>query len=198
MKSAGVLLTFGIVLAAMVLPAVAGSAPKRCEGRSPTIVGGDGNNRLRGTEGPDVIDAGGGDDTIRALGGKDRVCGGNGNDTVYAGDGDDRIRGGKDFDTLVGDAGDDSIEPGEGHDIADGGPGSDTVVYKRERTGVIVNLAANSTRLAAGRDSLPSIENVIGSRFTDILTGDAGANVLRGGGGVDKLSGGGGKDTLVQ
>ncbi|HEY5976566.1 MAG TPA: hypothetical protein VIT85_01810 [Solirubrobacterales bacterium] len=198
MKSAGVLLTFGIVLALALLPAVAGSAPKKCEGRSPTNVGGDGNNRIRGTEGPDTIDAGAGDDTIRGLGGDDRVCGGEGNDTVYGGEGDDAIRGGEDFDTLVGDAGDDAIEPEAGHDIADGGPGSDTVVYRHERAGVIVNLAANTTRLSAGRDSLPSIENVIGSRFTDILAGDKGANVLRGGGGVDELSGGGGKDTLVQ
>ena len=142
MKSAGVLLTIGIVLALALLPAVAGSAPKKCEGRSATIAGGDGNNRIRGTEGPDVIDAGGGNDTIRGLGGDDRVCGGEGNDTVYGGEGDDAIRGGEDFDTLVGDAGDDAIEPEAGHDIADGGPGSDTVVYKRERVGVIVNLAA--------------------------------------------------------
>ena len=44
-------------------------------------------------------------------------------------------------------------------------------------------------------DTLNGIENLIGSRHNDTLTGDAGDNVLRGGPGGDRLVGGGGSDT---
>ena len=63
---------------------------------------------------------------------------------------------------------------------------------------MIVDLRKHSTVEADGRDSLPSIENLTGSRFGDTLYGDSGPNVLRGGPGLDTLHGGGGKDTLVQ
>jgi Ca2+-binding RTX toxin-like protein len=63
---------------------------------------------------------------------------------------------------------------------------------------VIVDLALNTTKISAGRDSLPSIENATGSSLADTLIGDTEPNVLRGGGGKDKLVGGGGKDSLLQ
>ena len=95
------------------------------------------------------------------------------------GPGDDTIGGGTGFDTLVGGAGDDALEPEKGHDVVDGGPGSDTAVYSDEPAAVIVDLAKNSTIKASGRDNLPSIENLIGSRFDDALYGDSAPNVLR-------------------
>jgi Ca2+-binding RTX toxin-like protein len=48
----------------------------------------------------------------------------------------------------------------------------------------------------AGNDTLTGIENLVGSGFDDILTGDAGANVLSAGAGADSLDGGAGADTL--
>ena len=42
-----------------------------------------------------------------------------------------------------------------------------------------------------------SVENVIGSRFADQLTGDRGDNVLEGGAGDDTITGGAGRDTFV-
>jgi Ca2+-binding RTX toxin-like protein len=63
---------------------------------------------------------------------------------------------------------------------------------------VVIDLEKHTSLLSAGRDSLPSIENVIGSPFADKLFGDAGPNVLEGGPGKDKLFGGGGEDILVQ
>ena len=58
---------------------------------------------------------------------------------------------------------------------------------------MIVDLKRHSTLESAGRDSLPSIENVTGSRFDDKLLGDAGPNVLEGGPGQDRLVGRGGR-----
>ena len=64
---------------------------------------------------------------------------------------------------------------------------------------MIVDLGKNSTIQAAGRDSLPSIENLTGSRFDDTLYGDDGAERARGA--VRARTGWsarGGKDTLRQ
>jgi Ca2+-binding RTX toxin-like protein len=47
-----------------------------------------------------------------------------------------------------------------------------------------------------GTDTLVGIENLYGSDFNDILTGDALANMMVGGKGDDRLSGGKGDDTL--
>ncbi len=49
---------------------------------------------------------------------------------------------------------------------------------------------------AAG-DTLTGIENIIGSAYADILTGDSAANALTGGDGDDVLSGGEGDDKLI-
>jgi acid phosphatase type 7 len=91
-----------LVLAAMLLSSgpssAAATAKPRCFGRAATIVGTPGNDRLRGTEHPDVIAGLGGNDTIVGLGGNDRVCGGAGNDHIYAGAGFDLIDGGKGVD----------------------------------------------------------------------------------------------------
>jgi Ca2+-binding RTX toxin-like protein len=181
----GLRLALPIALAASLLALVllggpVAGATSRCGGKAVTIPGTDGNDRIKGTQGDDVIEAGAGADTIDGKGGDDRICGGEG------------------FDTLVGGSGDDTLEPGGGDDVADGGAGSDTAVYARESKAVIVDLAKGSTIRAAGRDSLPSIENLTGSRFGDTLYGDGGPNVLRGGPGDDRLVGRGGEDTLLQ
>ena len=44
-------------------------------------------------------------------------------------------------------------------------------------------------------DTLSGIENIIGSAFADVLTGDGGPNTLVGGAGADALNGGAGTDT---
>jgi Ca2+-binding RTX toxin-like protein len=47
-----------------------------------------------------------------------------------------------------------------------------------------------------GGDRLVSIENLIGSPYSDVLRGDDNANVIEGGGGEDTLYGYGGDDVL--
>ena len=117
----------------------------------------------------------------------DTIHGRGGNDTLDGGDGDDVIRGGADDDILIG---------GAGADVLDGGDGTDTVDYSSNGTGVRVFLRsvdgggiaaevngpagdgvtyANSAAGAAGGDAdgdvLASIENVVGSRYSDIVYG---------------------------
>ncbi|MDX2214220.1 MAG: GDSL-type esterase/lipase family protein [Oculatellaceae cyanobacterium bins.114] len=47
------------------------------------------------------------------------------------------------------------------------------------------------------RDTLSSIENVIGTNFVDTIVGGTGANIITGGAGGDRITGGGGADTFV-
>jgi Ca2+-binding RTX toxin-like protein len=90
----------------------------------------------------------------------------------------------------------------QGNDTIDGRGGIDRVEYTRSNftSGVIVNL---ETGLAedgfgnGGTDTLIGIEDVLGSRLDDGLTGNAGANWLNGSDGDDYLFGGGGNDILV-
>ena len=87
---------------------------------------------------------------------------------------------------------------GLGADDIDGGTGTtaDTVSYRWSHEGVTVALddSASTGGTAAG-DTLINIENLIGSSFDDMLTGDGGANTLNGGAGDDTLTGGAGTDT---
>src|SRR3954468_13142963 len=85
--------TVGAVAALALLPASAFAA---------TIVGGPGDERLRGTNAPDVIDGNGGNDRILGLRGDDKLVGGPGNDRISGGRGEDTIFGVQGNDRLDG------------------------------------------------------------------------------------------------
>ena len=143
-----------------------------------TVAGDVTSETITGTAFADTIGGLGGDDTLNGLAGNDYLDGGSGNDNISGGDGDD---------TLIGGLGDDALNGGNGWDIADyGGAGA----------AVTVSLASGTASGGAGNDTLAWIEEIRGSTFNDILTGDGNANILRGGGGIDTLIGGGGNDTL--
>lgn len=93
--------------------------------------------------------------------------------------------------------GDDIISGGAGNDIIFGGSGIDTASYNDAGSGVVVNLQKGKASGGAGNDVLINIENIEGSQFDDILTGNRGDNVIFGGAGNDTLSGGRGADTLT-
>ena len=106
---------------------------------------------------------------------------------------------------LDGGPGADVLLGGEGDDILRGGRGTDRVLYTRSNRGVRVNLRAGVAR-GMGVDRLFGIQDVLGSRFADVLDGNArdnaldgwqGDDMLRGRAGSDALSGGGGNDVLL-
>ncbi|MBW8725607.1 MAG: M10 family metallopeptidase C-terminal domain-containing protein [Inquilinus limosus] len=79
----------------------------------------------------------------------------------------------------------------------DGGTGTDTASYATALIGVGVNLFGGVVGGGdSAGDSYVSVENVVGSGFSDGIIGDDGANGLWGMVGNDYLSGGGGADTL--
>ena len=118
--------------------------------------------------------------------GDDLVVGNAAANYIYGGDGNDRIG---------GSGGEDTLEGGAGADRLDGGSGMDWASYRESDSAVTVNLADNTVSGGhAEGDVLAEIENVIGSRYGDVLTGNDGANRLEGGAGADRLDGGGGDD----
>ena len=98
---------------------------QHCLGKTPTIVGTDGPDSLKGTAGPDVILSYEGKDKINGRGGKDRICGSEGNDKLAGGAGSDKIHGSNGKDKLIGGKGRDNLLGGNGKDRLLGGKGKD-------------------------------------------------------------------------
>jgi Ca2+-binding RTX toxin-like protein len=137
--------------------------------------------------GTDIISGDGGNNTIWAYGGNDRLYGRSGNDDLYGGEGRDSLFGGN---------GNDQLHGGKGADVLSGGNGQDQADYFHS-TGVTVSLDGSlvATGDALG-DTFSSIEELVGSSSTDILSGDALNNTLWGEGGSDTLYGRNGDDLL--
>jgi Ca2+-binding RTX toxin-like protein len=134
---------------------------------------------------------------LTGTGFRDVLFGGIGADKLSGGAGDDNLAGAAGNDQLTGGDGNDRLFGGAGADILNGGIGTDTVSYVTSTAGVTIGLAgAAGVGGDAQGDTLTAIENIVGSRFNDILTGDAGANVLTGGDGNDVLRGGAGADRI--
>ncbi|WP_019864975.1 beta strand repeat-containing protein [Methylovulum miyakonense] len=100
------------------------------------------------------------------------------------------------------------IYAGSGNNTLDGAGntgvgGADTLSYQygvSSTTGVTVSLALATSQATggSGSDTISNFENLTGSNYSDVLTGNAGVNVITGGYGNDSLNGGtGGADTLV-
>ena len=144
---------------------------------------------LHGTERADVLTGGADGDILYGFGGNDTLKGGAGDDVLAGNDGADVLQGGDGDDYLLGGAGNDTI---------DGGAGNDWAAYEDATAGVKVDLSLTGAQntVGGGTDKLTSIENVYGSDFNDILTGNAEANMMVGGKGADVVNGGKGDDTL--
>ncbi len=119
--------------------------PVRCDGRTATIVGTNGNDHLVGTPDNDFIHGLGGNDIITGLGGNDVMCGGRGRDRLSGNGGKDRLFGGSGKDVLKGGAGpdrlfgqsnNDAMNGQSGFDRCDGGSGRDTAASCDRRTNV--------------------------------------------------------------
>ncbi|NVJ70473.1 MAG: hypothetical protein HWE08_08980 [Alphaproteobacteria bacterium] len=161
------------------------------------LLGGDGNDVLNGIDETDTLDGGAGQDVLNGGGADDILLGGANEDTLFGGDGDDTLDGGTHDDLIRGGAGDDWLVGGHGNDILDGGEGRDLVDYRGSRVGVSIDLETGiSDGGAAAGDSLLNIEDVAGSRTSDMLVGDENANLLVGWGGNDTIDGAEGDDQL--
>jgi len=174
-----------------------------------------------------VIVGGGGSDTIDGRGGDDRICDPSGRhdvNSLHGGGGADHLRGAMELvggpgdDVLIvagtagstiyvaGGRGDDTLRapvlkaifvPGPGRDRVVGNDApNDEVSYRTSGYAVRVDLATG-VGLGQGRDFLKRVNRVTGSRYGDILLGDAADNGLIGLGGGDTLMGRRGDDFLT-
>lgn len=138
-------------------------------------------------------------DTLIGDAGVNYLAGGDGNDSLSGGKGEDNLFGGAGADTLLGGQNDDYMQGGAGNDLIDGGAGVDWSAYDDATAGVTVdlNLTTAQNTGGGGVDKLVGVENVYGSAFNDVLTGDAGGNTLVGDAGNDTLNGGAGDDFFL-
>ena len=169
------------------------------------ITGNDDDNVIEGRAGADTIDGVGGADTAAYTGSDSAVTVNLSDGTATGGDAEgdtltsiENLSGSAHDDTLTGDASDNVLEGAGGADTLDGGDGADTASWAASDAAITIDLSTgtNTGGHAAG-DTITNIESLLGSRYSDVLTGDAGANRLDGGAGNDRLTGGAGADTLV-
>jgi len=186
------------------------------------IEGRGGNDIIKAGGGADTIDGGEGIDTVgyadssagvnvslatgQASGGTaegdwlisiENLAGSGYNDFLEGNGSDNTLSGFGGRDIIKAGGGADTIEGGGGADTIDGGGGSDTASYADSNEGVRVNLVTGqgSGGTAEG-DTLTSIENLLGSSYSDLLVGDATNNTIKAGRGIDLIEGGGGADTI--
>jgi Ca2+-binding RTX toxin-like protein len=122
------------------------------------IDGTNGNDTIRGTNGPDCIYSFAGNDRLYGLGGDDTLVAGAGNDALWGDDGFDWLAGETGNDTLYGGSGVDTIEGGIGNDRLFGGAGDDDL------------------------DGGDGNDQLFGDAGRDYLAGGNGNDTLRGGG----------------
>ncbi|MEM7285591.1 MAG: Ig-like domain-containing protein, partial [Actinomycetota bacterium] len=170
-----------------------------------------GDDTLAGEDGDDRILGGAGRDFIEGRAGADRLEGGNGDDTLRGGSGDDVLLGEAGSDLIFGQGGDDTLIGGPGNDDLRGGsntfvplpngsrsPSSgDWVVYASSPAPVAVDLASGSATGGDGTDVIANVENIAGSSFNDVLSGDQNPNVVVGDDGADTLRGRDGADLIL-
>lgn len=163
---------------------------------------------INGTAVADLIFGNGSNDWLLGHDGNDTIRGGSGSDIIEGGLGDDILfadsnEGGEDV--LFGGAGSDILVSGTGRDHFNGGADIDAASWQESSFAVSADISTGRATNGGIQDTFTNIENLIGSRFGDTLSGEEGANGLFGGDGNDRmfgrdgndhLSGGGGNDTL--
>jgi Ca2+-binding RTX toxin-like protein len=147
------------------------------------------------------------DDVIYGNDANNQLQGGNGNDTLYGFGGSDILNGEAGNDTYVFTGpGTNSTETDTVYELD--GMGTDTLDFSQYGVGVNVDLTGTKITTVGSTHPIviikgtaaatfATVENVIGSAFDDLLTGNLADNVIYGGGGNDTLRGGlMGNDTL--
>ncbi len=160
------------------------------------IEGGDGDDRLVGSERSDKIRGGEGDDVLNGKRGDDHLDGGPGNDTLAGGAGADILSGGLGDDVLNGHAGIDMLVESGNSDFHLR-PGSLTGSGNDQHRNV------EQARLTGGRDDnrinaseFDGPVTIVGGSGDDVLLGGSADDRLEGGPGNDRLNGRGGNDRL--
>ncbi len=122
------------------------------------------------------------DDTLRGDGGNNILVGLAGIDQMFGGSGDDILNG------------------GAGGDAFDGGSGYDTAAYSDSATGLTINMVtpgAGTGEATGDSFVFGTVESILGSKFNDMIFGDAAATFLNGSAGDDTIHGANGDDGIA-
>lgn len=193
-------------------------------GGDDVICGGDGDDQIAGQAGNDLLDGGNGNDRVTFASAPAAVivdlfaksASGEGSDTVVNMENitgtrfDDQLTGNDGPNNIVGLAGIDAFWGLKGNDVLIGNedaPGAvreqDQVQYWRSEGAVTVRLGGLSGTSDKGYatggedvDTLIGFASVVGSRYNDVLVGDAYDNSFVGYTGGDSIDGGGGVDLV--
>jgi len=209
-------------LASLSVDAGAGDDTVTVTGTVPaTIADGPGDDRMTGGGGDDVFAMGTGADVVSGGAGSDtadysaRTHAVSAKPDGVADDGEtgehdnvgtdvENLLGGNGADSLSGSGTANSLDGGRGADTLSGRGGTDTVTYASRTAPVTVSIdgvANDGSSLdgaANARDNVAlDIENLVGGRAGDSLTGSAGVNRLIGGPGADIMRGLDGDDILL-
>lgn len=137
-----------------------------------TLSGAGGNDTLYGLVGSDVLGGGFGDDTLHGGAGADTLNGGLGKDKLYGGNGDDVLDGGSQTDIVDGGAGNDTIIIYTGMDSDDiiGGTGTDTLdVSSRLDHGLTMDLGAGTYTLQGVGNTISGVEIIKATQIADTI-----------------------------
>lgn len=136
-------------------------------------------------------------DATDQLTGFENAVGTNQSDHLVGDAGDNRLDSGRGVDEITGLDGNDVILSGADHDrdFIAGGVGTDAVDYSMAPRRVVVDLRAGFSD-GTGNDLLLSIENLVGSPFSDDLRGDDEPNDVLAGEGDDVIELAGGDDSV--
>jgi PKD domain/RTX calcium-binding nonapeptide repeat (4 copies) len=147
-----------------------------------SILGGAGNDSIRGGGGRNTINGGTGDDWISGRGTSN---------TIYGGDGDDTLLGGSGNDFIDGGAGDDSIDGAAGDDTLIGDDGNDTLLGDAGNDSLVGGSGDNDIEGGLGNDTLR------GGPDSDTLVPGSGTDYITLGGGFDSIVGSTAGDTII-
>jgi Ca2+-binding RTX toxin-like protein len=177
---------------------------------------------LFGGNGDDKLTGGSGNDLLFGQAGNDTLKGGGGDDFLFGSDGNDVLDGGSGNNQLFGQAGDDLMtwNIGGGNDLFEGGDGNDTAQVNGGNSSDSFVIAANGTRVrlddlgaspftldigttenlvvhAGGGDDTITAGNGLSNLISLTLDGGDGNDIITGGDGNDLLIGGAGNDIVT-
>jgi Ca2+-binding RTX toxin-like protein len=183
-----------------------------------------GSQTFEGGPGDDIVFGERGNDTLLGGAGNDKLFGGPGDDLLRGGLGDDLLIGGFGADTIDGEGGNDYIRGDATIDhLRDSGPAADvdTLGYStgvspgftkavtnsgfplktEEGRGVYLNSTEGDNGVAPNGGGVDEVEGadferIVGSPFSDYITGSKAGQTIYGGGGADVLVAGGAGTTL--
>jgi Ca2+-binding RTX toxin-like protein len=192
------------------------------EGSDDSLDGGDGNDTLLGGYGNDLLDGGAGTDNLTGGDGNDTYVIDASTDVVTETNADPNTGGNDSVQTTFagayvlganvenlrllstgaasgyGNALNNTIYAGAGNNTINGGAGTDMASYQFATAAVtlLLGIAGAQATGGSGNDTLLSIEDLEGSNFNDVLSGNTLANRLAGLDGNDTLGGDAGADSL--